>query len=555
VDLAPALASPGGRTLFVFVALLFLAWLWQRGRPRAVLGAVLVAGAFVWAASTLPLARPYAAGPSHDRLGNLALAQAVAAGNPLWQSAQPAHFSFEPFWGVFAATLSGFSPERLLAMYDSLPLIAILGVPVSWWWLLRRIEPWERAVVVAFVGLLWTSPLDFHGTYRAPWAMTFLLKPNHALGLVLLPIVLDRFVAIRTWRDRLVAGAWLHLLAWVFVLHMAYTAMGLALFALLSWCCRRLEARGDVADAAIAIGINALIASPYLLILLFTYPFLEPGGARMAIPVDSAHLLEVTFRVGAPFLLAVWGGVVLARRGDRLSRVLWAEAAAALAFWGFNLVLGHFQYARERDEIYYWTRLFGALLGGFGAWDLASRCARLTGVPALSALIPVLTRERARAAVVLGLALPWSVPAFWDPPRMDRYFGPSLQPLPARITGPTDFLRRRTARHSVVVGDLEYSRWTAALGARRVLYAPFLNAPSDLQRRQEFAARLLRGEPIEGFAEAERRWGVTHLLVTPALLASHPGVHLEDLQQRADLDQVYLWRDGADFVAVFERSR
>lgn len=552
-----ATALLAARSLLPVAALCLLAWLWRRGSPAAALVAPLAGGAFVWAISTLPLARLYAAGPSHDRLGNLALAQVVAAGNPAWETAQPGQMSFEPLWGLFAATLSGFSPERLLALYDRLPLIPILGFPLALWFLLRERPGWERAVVVAFSALLCSSPLDFHGDYRSPWAMTFLLKPNHALGLVLFPIVLDRFVAIRTNRDRLVAGAWLHLLAWVFVLHMAYVAIGLALFAVASGLQRRPEAGADFRDALVTVGVNVLIASPYLLILVFTYPFLEPGGDRMAIPYFSPHLLEPTLRVGAPFLLAAWGGVVLFRRGDRLSRVLWTQAAAALAFWAFYLVLGHFELARERDEIYYWVRFLGALLAGFGAWDLLGRA---VAAPALLARWPAalgaaLQPERARAALLLGLALPWSVPVVWDPPRMDRYYGPSLSPVPERMREAGDFLRRNTPPDSVVACDLEYARWVSSLGARRVLRGAFLHGPPQWERRDEFTAALLRGESLAEFADVEPGWNVTHLLVTPDLLAEHPGTGLEALRRRPDLKTVFSWEQGGDFVVIFERTR
>lgn len=550
-------AIPGARALFLLAALLFLAWLWRRGRPAAVLAGCLACAVFAWGISTLPLERLYGAGPSHDRLGNLALAQAVAAGNPPWETAQPGQLSHEPVWPLLAAALSGFSPDRLLAIYDRLPLLAMLGMPIAWWWLLRGGPPWERAVVVAFATLLWSSPLDFHGTYRSPWAMTFLLKPNHALGFVLLPIVLDRFAAIRTTRDRLVAGAWLHLLAWAFVLHMAYAAMGFVLFAFASWLERRPQALAECKDAAVAIGVNALIASPYLLVLVFTYPFLRAGGERMMIPAFSPHLLETTLRGGVPFLLALWGARVLARRGDRLSRVLWTQYAAALAFWAFNLVLGHFELARERDEIYYWTRLFGALLAGFGAWDLAARAAAWPGLGAAfgAPLASALQSQGARAALLLALALPWSPAAVWDPPRMDGYFSPSLDPIPARLAAPTGFLREHTPRHAVVAGDLEYARWTASLGARRVLRGTFLHGPPQWERRDAYVAALLRGESLAGFADVEPRWGVTHLLVTPALLAEHPGVSLEALRDRRDLAPVFEWREGPDFVAIFERAR
>lgn len=551
---ADALAAvAAARAVFPLLALAGLWLLARRGRPGHVLAGVVAAGVFGWAISTLPLARPYAAGPSHDRLGNLAMAQVVAAGNPAWQTPQPGQLAFEPFWGLFAAAASGFDPDRLLAIYDRLPLIALIGFPLALWRLLAPLAAWERAVAVAFTALLCASPFDFFGSYRSPWAMTFLLKPNHALGLIVFPIVLDRIARARGARDALVAGLWLHLLAWVFVIHMAYVALGLVLFAAASLAARREGARADARDVLIAVGVNVAVASPYLLTLIFTYPFLSPGGWRMQIPANSPHLLEVTARTGALFLLALWGGNVLFRRGDRLSRLLAWQAAGAYLFWAFYIVLGALQHARERDEIYYWTRFWEALLAGVGAWDLAGRFAQRAEAARLpAAWAAVLAAARPRAALLLALALPWSVPHFWNPPRMDQYFAPSLEPVPELYRAPTDFLRHQTAPTAVVAGDPQYARWTAGLGARRVLVGYFLHNPRDTHDRLAFEKALVAGGDAEVVASGQKRWGVSHLLVTPTFLAEQ-GVSLDALRSRRDLRQVHFTGDPAGaFVAVFE---
>src|SRR6185503_7911862 len=120
-------------------------------------------------------------------------------------------------------------------------------------------------------------PLDFIGTYRPPWSMTFLLKPNHAVGLILFPLVLRAFVRIRGFWGRIATGLLLHLMGWAFILHMAYTAVGLAVFAAWALLERRAGAAGDTQDAMAVIGVNALIVSPYVVMLLLGYPFLVPS--------------------------------------------------------------------------------------------------------------------------------------------------------------------------------------------------------------------------------------------------------------------------------------
>src|SRR5438874_3154286 len=75
--------------------------------------------------------RLYALGPSSDRLNNVAMTQAVAAGGPLLRTAQVGHMQFEPFWAVLTAVLSGFDPARHLRLYAWYPLLTACGFAVS----------------------------------------------------------------------------------------------------------------------------------------------------------------------------------------------------------------------------------------------------------------------------------------------------------------------------------------------------------------------------------------------------------------------------------------
>src|SRR5262249_24894267 len=126
---------------------------------------------------------------------------------------------------------------------------------------------WERATMAGFATLLSSAPLDWTGAYRVPWAMTFLLKPNHAVGLVLAPWVLRAVASARRGRDRLLAGLILHLLGWAFVIHVGLVSVGLVPFAALVTLWRREEARATWLDVGVAIGVNVLVVSPYLVML------------------------------------------------------------------------------------------------------------------------------------------------------------------------------------------------------------------------------------------------------------------------------------------------
>jgi hypothetical protein len=374
--------------------------------------------------------------------------------------------------------------------------------------------------------------------------MTFLLKPNHALGLVLFPWVLRSFVGIRGWRDRIVAGFLLHVLGWAFVIHMGEVCVGLVAFALLATRARNEEARRDWIDVVTVIGINLLVVSPYLVMLFRGYGVLD-SGPRLAIPPSSPHLLEALTRPAGLTVLAAWGAVTAWRR-DRMGRVWASQAFGALLVWLAYYPLSLLQQAKERDDTYYWLRIHIAVCAAIGAWDLARRLRGGLNVRALAS-------PAARAALVAAMSLPFTVPYWWDPTRTDSYFGRSLEPLPAEVTGPAAFLRANAPRDAVLAGDITAVRWMSALVGTPVLLARDFAAPRDFAARVRLNEALLRGGPGDPRADAAR-YGVRYLLVTPALV-SDLGVRLEDVDARPYLRRVHFDGDlRGEYVAVFAVS-
>ena len=383
LDVAAFLSA--ARLIFPVLALAWLALFLKVRKPWWLLLGALLANAYAWGITNYPLQRLYALGPSRDRVSNVALCQVVAVGNSPLQTWQVGQLHFEPFWGLLVAVVSGGSPERVLALYPFFPLVMAVGFALSLYLGLRPgpapsgPEPawsaWERALVAGFATLLCSAPLDFAWIYRVPWSLTFLLKPNHALALVLFPMVLRAFVLIRGTLGRIATGLLLHLMGWAFVLHMAYVAVGLAVFAAWSLLDRRPDARRDVTDVLVVLGVNALIVSPYLAMLLLGYPFLVPSPV-MTISAVSPHLLETTARSGWLFALGLLGTAVAYRRGDRLGRLWAAQVAGAFLVWISYLALSALQLAREKDEIFNWLRFLTAASAGIGAWHLAGRAAR-----------------------------------------------------------------------------------------------------------------------------------------------------------------------------------
>jgi hypothetical protein len=540
------------RHLYPVLALLWLAALLRIRRAEWLLAGVAAANAFAWLETNYPLQRIYAFGPSRDRVSNIALAQVVAAGSPALETWQVAQMHFEPFWGLLVAVISGWNVERVLRLYPWFSLIMMVAFAISLYFGMAEAGgqgkdeelPWERAFVAAFATLLCSMPFDFTRPYRVPWALTFLLKPNHALGLVLLPLVLGAFARIRTWRGRLATGLFLHLLGWVFVLHMVYVVAGLAVFTLLSRLRWRDEARQDAIDVAVVVGVNLLVVSPYLAMLLIGYPFIHPSPV-MTIEAASPHLMEATFRHGFVFWLGLWGLVVLLRRGDRLSRLWAGQMLGAFGLWVGYYLQSALQLARERDEIYYWNAFLLAVAAGIGCWDLGRRAA--------AALSPRVMAPAVRAVAIGVLLVPFSLPYWWNPATMDVYFAPSIPPLPTYLREAGDFLRGETRPRDVLAGDPDFTRYGAALAGRRALLGNTLHFPKDYERRWQLQGMLVAGRDPDAVLAEAARYGVRYLVVTPSFLTTYyPASDLGRIGDLRHLRRVFFSADpSGDFVAIF----
>jgi hypothetical protein len=309
------------------------------------------------------------------------------------------------------------------------------------------------------------------------------------------------------------------------------------------------------------IGTNLLIVSPYLVMLVAGYPFLEPSP-RATIPQESAHLLEVFGRAAPLVALACWGIVVARRRGDRLGRALAAQIVGAWLVWAGYHGLSLLEHARERDEAFFWARFLTSIGAGIGAWDLAGRVlATFTGAP---------RQPSTRAAALALLALPLSFPYWWEPARMDPYFRGCRRPLRPSLLALGEFLRHRTEPDAVVAGDRDLARWVSALGARRVLLSNGLHLPRDTSARLQAERALLEGVDAAS-AAAPYRVGYVAVaigghaltsgvregelgsrLLDASLLKPYPAVTMAELRARADLEEL-LYEEDEDgaWVALF----
>jgi hypothetical protein len=547
------------RALFPLLALAFLVLVWRVRSAGLLLAGVLAANAWVWGVTNAPLQRLYGLGPSGDRLNNVGLCQVVVAeGRPL-ETIQAGQLHFEPFWGLLVKLVAGGDPARAERMYPFFALVVVLAFVLSLWIGLRGMRSgedaaWERAVVAGFATLLSSAPLDYLGTYRVTWATMFLLKPNHSLGLVLFPLLLLAFARMRTLWQRVLVGLLLQVLGWVFVIHMGFVVLGLGMFALRSWIRHAPERRRDLVDTLIVVGVNLLIVSPYLFMLVVGYPFLKPT-AYHSLLAFSPHLLEGTLYAGWLFPLGVWGYVVLQRRGDRLARLWTTQALTALLLWAGYLVLGWLHLARETDEIFQWLRFLTVILAGFGAWDLSARVAAWWRAGHAKGLdLRPDSMATLRAVGLAAAVLPLALPCWWDPPRMDPFFTPSLEPLRQSIAAPAEWLRAHSRPGDVVAGDHDYGNWVSALAYRRVSLAGRFHMPPRYEERLELEHGLMTGQDPQRVHALAARHHVRFLTVSAPLLAQH-SVSLDSLKQRTDLHLGYeamVPTVGYEPVAIFE---
>jgi hypothetical protein len=304
----------------------------------------------------------------------------------------------------------------------------------------------------------------------------------------------------------------------------------------------------DLVDAATAVGINLLIVSPYLVMLVVAYPFLH-GSDSLRLSPFSERPIEGTLRLGVFFLLSAFGARSTYRREGRLGRILASQWLAAQIAWQLFPVLGLIGQAREQDEVFYWCRFWTGLLAGVGGFRAALLLEdRIRPNRALC----VARRGGVAAAMSLLFLLPSLLPAWWDPSAMDQYFIAARKPLPDWIAEPTRFIRAHTPREAVFAGDRNYARWIAAYGARRVLIARSLNLPPDYLRRMEIEKALLRGGLKSLMAEGLDRYSIQYVLATSDRMYQAWDLTLDQLASRPYLQPVYDRQFARTRVMIFK---
>lgn len=525
----------------------------DRSVGQTVLGIGAVGHSLAWFATMFLLPNVYGANGSMDRENHLGWANVVALGFSPLHTFQVDHLHFEPLWPLLTAIASGFEVDRVTLTFQWAPLFVGLALllTIRHAWVQGSAESENARAEAAFAAvgalLLMATPGDFAGPFRNPWALTFLLKPNHVLGLVLTPLAALALARAGTWKTRLFAGFVLQLVGWAFVIHMALFVAGLVVFVILSWATKRGDRVKDLIDTGVTVGANLVIVSPYLVMLIVAYPLLQ-GDDSLRVSPFSERAIEGPLRLGALLLASAFGAWSTYRNGGRLGRILSSQWLAAQLIWQLFPALSIFGQAREQDEAFYWCRFWSGLFAGVGIFRAALLIlARLRKDPVQHA-----ARLGGRAgAVSIVLLLPSFLPTWWDPSTMDPYFIAAREPLPDWIAEPASFIRTQTPRDAVFAGDRNYARWIAAYGARRVLISSSLNLPRDTGRRVEIETALLRDGPKSLIAEGRNRYSIQFVLVTSDPMYQAPDVTVDMLADRSDLDRVYDRRFAAARVSIF----
>lgn len=361
-------------------------------RTRAGLLTVVVAGIVL---SILVLRQPavYSNTWEHDVSILLDAAQRIHLG-------QVAHQDFHTPLGVFTPTLvaSGFSfleqPNVLAVPYSCL-LLALLLMPVAWFFTRERVGCLEAAGLSLFLGLLVLSPrpLGIGGLYTLTYAMLYNRHGEALLGLFTILVLLPPRQEKPEWPGLALAGFLFGLLFFLKLNYWVLAVAGLGLRVLLLLLGRKFWGKselsalllGSLAGALAILLWSGASARGYLGDLSSGIKAQEPGGR-------AQDLLEVLFQGLGPLTLllaCVLAATSLAPRSRTRFRLL------GLYFVGGGMLLGMSNC--QGGEMPLWS--VGGLVVLESSRRLltpsASRTLQLLSLFALIAFLPTLGRDLA----------------------------------------------------------------------------------------------------------------------------------------------------------------
>ena len=494
----------GFRIAYLALGVLLIAVVWQRPRPGALVAVVLAINGFAWWAYVSPLERVYALMEGGDRISNLGAAAIVAAGNSPWERVQVGEVALEPFWTVAIASLALFRPENVMTVYYYLPVLALVAVALGLYRGARLGSAsdirWELAVIVfavlglASIAMTSRSPIPPH------WIGNFLLKPNHVSAYGLAAVVFGLRAARRpAWQLGLAMG----LLAWVFLMTWAFVAAALLL-------AEAFTPKDERRPAALvgALAASGVIASPLLVAIAIHYsPSSAAAGATqlwrqadMGTLVGYPDMILGDLGPGLP--LAIAGVWTAWSRRSALDRLLLGLIVSATAIWVAVSIGSQFGAAPEPDEVFYHVRFALAFAMGVGLARAARWIERAAS-----------WREGRGYLAVVCCCLPFTLPAYWNPPTMDRYYDHHTKPIPKKVLQYAEWIREQTPPAAIFAATPSAAYWIPALAGRRVLTSGSSRPLPDYGSRQELLQILMTARSRAEARAAAARYGVTHLAV------------------------------------------
>lgn len=492
----------GLHAAWLAVSVLSAALLARRPNPRLALGVLVLMHALAFLGYYANLGRPYAIGVSHDRAIGVGMAMAVADGGSPFDHVQVEFGNLEPLWTFFVAVLSGFSADRVPALYDRMTLLVLTLTALGFYraWSIPRagedadVAGWRGVLVAAGVLGLSSFSMSPEPPVQIFWQGNFVFKPNHALAFGLVGL-LSRFSPSNTsWvRVGLLQG----LLIWVFILDWAYLVPGLFLAAWLGG--DRME---GLKRAALSTVLGLLIGLPYLLHLFRDYSPVGDGemaqiwrdhmGGRLASPywwsLDLGPVLIL-------FLVALF--FALRRSGNESGAVGFLATGPLVALCyviGFQLGL-----APEPDEGHYYVRMVAGAGAGYAVWSMASR---LGGI------------SKWRQALGFGIILASSVPAYFNPFLDDRYYPLSRTALPSGVAATADWIRSNVGPRSVLI-SADGIMLAGLTGRRFLMVRP--DQTADRNDRERAERDIVTSLDPETVRRAAARYGVTHVVLDERL--------------------------------------
>lgn len=508
--------------VLLFGVVVFLVYRWKR--PWLLVVGTIGLCVYAWMAGETPLKRLYAFAPPYDRMFNVAMTATSATGHSPFESYQVATADLEPFWRLAMRVAARGRPENVLDLYPYLPGLVLVLLPLSLYFALGRSKRdesdavmerrWEVALIVYAVMLLNSSSHEQFGVFRSFWAMNFLLKPNHVLGFVLIPLWVWAWTSPLRWCRTFGAGVILAALAWVFLMHWSYVLVGLAAYPLVArWAGRPPE----LGRTSLVAGISFLAAVPYVVFLVSNFHWGYGGAVAQKIWLQFGYeegffnVFSVGYEHGLLFFLSLAGiAGMAARRGKE--DVLWlALLLGTVVGWaGYVLLIG-FQKIIEPDEFYFYSRFLLSVAAGSGAYFTIKAAEGLVRGSLNNGHNGNVSTNPRLVSLFLLLTLPLSVPYWWNPPEMDRYYHLALEPIPTERSVLGEWIRENTSPDDVFVAGSETSLWIAALSGRRVLLTGHHRPSYDYEDRKDLERRLLADREPAAYREAWDRFQVTHL--------------------------------------------